>query len=909
MTPPSDNENRLIVAPAVPDADDPFRDIADHAPSAIWTTDATGRCTYLNLRWYEFTGQSPAEALGFGWLEATHPEDKETAARIFLDANVKQEPFRIEYRLRRADGAYRWSLDAANPRFGKEGTFVGYVGTVVDIHDRRMAEQSLRQSEERLRLATEHAEVGFWDVDEVNGVLHWPPIVKGMFGIAKDRPISMADFYSGLHPDDREATSAAYAAAADPARRALYDVEYRTVGKDDGLIRWVAAKGKGVFDETGRCIRVVGTAVDITARKQIELKLRELTDALERRVEERTAERDRAWKNSRDLQLVLGENGRIAVANDAWSLILGYQPDEVVGRPYTDFVHEDDRAESAAAFKVALKGALPPHESRYRRKDGSWRCISWVAAPEGGRVYASGRDVTEEREKQVQLDAAEAARRDADVLYRAYFENSPEALFVIRVEPEGGFSVEQVNPAHERGVRFKLSEVKDRRLENFLPSGVAEQILARYREVTATGAIVEYMELFDLNGVPQHWDTSLVPIRETDGRIGRIIGSSRNVTAQVVAEERLRQAQKMEVVGQLTGGMAHDFNNLLGAVVGGFDLIRRRPEDPVRVRSIAESGLAAAERGARLTAQLLAFSRAQKIDVRPVIAAAAVEGMRDLLSHTLGPQIRLSFELSEGRLPVLSDPVQLEMAVLNLAINARDAMPDGGDLTIRTAARRLSGDHELPDGKYVELSVADSGTGMPPEVASKVFEPFFTTKGVGKGTGLGLSQVYGIAQQAGGTARIASQLGIGTTVSLWLPATEAEASAGRAEGNAPEEVSAGSAAVLVIDDDEDLRQMLRRALESLGYGVVEAADGASGIAEFGRYRPDLVLLDFAMPGMNGAEVAEAIRGLSPSTPIVFASGYSDTAALARVSGAPIPLLRKPFRVDELQAVIQQALAV
>jgi PAS domain S-box-containing protein len=891
------------------DGDLRFRDLADHAPSAIWTTDPTGRCTFLNLRWYEITGQSPEEALGFGWLEATHPDDKKAAERIFLDANARREPFRIEYRLRSADGTYRWYLDAANPRFGGDGAFRGYVGTVIDIHDRRVVEEELRASEERLRLATEHADVGFWDVDEVNGLLHWPAIVKGMFGISDHAPVSMADFYAGLHPEDRDATSAAYAAAADPARRALYDVEYRTIGKEDGVVRWIAAKGKGVFDEAGRCLRVVGIAMDVSARKDIELRLRDLNEALERRVEERTAERDRAWKNSRDLQAVLAEDGRILAANDAWALILGYDHGELVGRRHLDFVHPEDRATGAEAFREASTGTMPPHETRYRHKDGTWRHISWVGAPGGGLVYASGRDVTLERERQAMLEAAEAARREADTLYRAYFESSPEALFVIRVEPDGGFAVEQINPAHERGVGFKLSEVQGRRIESFLPPEPAARIIGRYREVTTTRALVQYREVFDLGGEPQHWDTSLVPVHDADGRVTRIIGSSRNVSAQVMAEERLRQAQKMEAVGQLTGGLAHDFNNLLGAVVGGFDLLRRKPDDPTRVRSIAESGLAAAERGARLTAQLLAFSRAQKIDVRPVVVATAVEGMRDLLAHTLGPQIRLAFDLTGGRLPVLSDPVQLEMAVLNLAINARDAMPEGGDLSIRTAVRQTVDDPELADGTYVELSVSDTGTGMPPEVMAKAFDPFFTTKGVGKGTGLGLSQVYGIARQAGGTARILSRPGLGTTVSLWLPTTEAEVVDDAGAPAVLETNRPGSTSVLVIDDDEDLRQMLCRALETLGYGVVEAADGRAGLAEFDRSDPDLVILDYAMPGMNGAEVAEAIRGRKPAAAIVFASGYSDTDALARIGGPPIPLLRKPFRVDELQAVIDQVLRV
>jgi PAS domain S-box-containing protein len=233
-----------------------FRNVADHAPVMMWVTDADGVCTYLNRRWYEFTGQTPEEALGFGWLDTTHPDDREAAEAAFLTANAKREPFRLEYRLRRADGAYRWSLDAASPRFSPSGEYLGYVGSVIDIDERREA--------------TEHAEVGFWDVDVIDDRLIWPSRVKALFGISADAAVSMQDFYDGLHPEDRERTAAAYAAAADPAIRALYDVEYRTLGKEDGVVRWVAAKGRGVFDDNGRCLRMIGTAVDVTERKSAE---------------------------------------------------------------------------------------------------------------------------------------------------------------------------------------------------------------------------------------------------------------------------------------------------------------------------------------------------------------------------------------------------------------------------------------------------------------------------------------------------------------------------------------------------------------------------------------------------------------------------------------------------------------
>ena len=372
-------------------------------------------------------------------------------------------------------------------------------------------------------------------------------------------------------------------------------------------------------------------------------------------------------------------------------------------------------------------------------------------------------------------------------------------------------------------------------------------------------------------------------------------------------EAALRQAQKMEAVGQLSGGIAHDFNNLLQGVAGCLDLIRQKPSDSERVRRWAEAGLQAAERGAKLTGQLLAFSRAQRIEAKPVIVSELVSGIQDLLVRTLGPMIRITLALDSDRVPVLSDPTQLEMAVLNLAINARDAMPEGGNLAIATRVQRITNDPELEPDEYVELSVSDTGTGMSAEVAARAFDPFYTTKGIGKGTGLGLSQVYGISRQAGGTARIESELGQGTTIRLLLRRTDISTEMDALSAAAESEMMAPSATVLVIDDDAHVRRFLANSLDALGYRVAEAEDGHTGLRALETVIPDVLVVDFAMPGLNGAEVAEAAWARLPGLPIVFASGYADTAAIEDVAGPNTPILRKPFRVDELKVAVAEAL--
>jgi signal transduction histidine kinase len=374
------------------------------------------------------------------------------------------------------------------------------------------------------------------------------------------------------------------------------------------------------------------------------------------------------------------------------------------------------------------------------------------------------------------------------------------------------------------------------------------------------------------------------------------------------AEEALRQSQKMEAIGQLTGGIAHDFNNLLQAVHGALDLIRRKPGDEARVRRWAEGGLQAAERGTKLTGQLLAFSRFQRLELRPLSVGDLLLNLRDLLTRTLGPTITLNFDLQTPHIPILADATQLELAVLNLAINARDAMPEGGTLTITTRPRTVEGGLELEAGDYLELSVADSGSGMSPEVIARAFDPFFTTKGVGKGTGLGLSQVYGIARQAGGSVRIESELGVGTRVILVLRRVEGEILPQEAHATAAPTAASDDLTVLVIDDDPDVRQFLCASLDGLGYQVVEAADGAAGLILLDARRPDLLVVDFAMPGMNGAEVATAARARRPDLPIIVASGYADTEALdAAIVGPAARMLHKPFSLAELAQAVEAAL--
>lgn len=371
------------------------------------------------------------------------------------------------------------------------------------------------------------------------------------------------------------------------------------------------------------------------------------------------------------------------------------------------------------------------------------------------------------------------------------------------------------------------------------------------------------------------------------------------------AQAALAQSQKMEAVGQLTGGIAHDFNNLLTVIFGNLELIQRRTDDE-KTAKLADFARQAADRAAKLTHQLLAFSRTQNLMLKAVDANALVTGMHDLLGRTIGPMVRIEMALDPRAPWALADANQLELAILNLSINARDAMGDGGVLTISTGRQAAQG-VDLAPGDYAVISVRDTGSGIPPDLMAKVFDPFFTTKPIGKGTGLGLSQVYGIAQQSGGTVRLASVEGRGTTVEIWLPAAEATTAAPADIFSAEADAEAPHQRILVVDDDEAVRRFMVESLQSLGYCVDEAADGEAGLRVLARSSPDLIIVDYAMPGMTGVDLVLRARAVAPGVPIILATGYADMEAVDRVMPTE-SVLRKPFRLAELGVAVRKALA-
>ena len=536
-----------------------------------------------------------------------------------------------------------------------------------ELVQRRQTEKDLAESEARLRMATEAAEIGTWDFDPTSGELRWDARCKQLFGLSPDATVTYdASFLVGLHPEDRERADEAVKRAVDPEGSGRYDIEFRTIGIEDGELRWVAASGRAFFTPD-QGTRFVGTVIDITRRKLTEERLHELNERLE---------------------------------------------------------------------------------------------------------------------EQVEVEIAKRAE----------------------------------------------------------------------------------------------------------------------------AEEALRQSQKMEAVGQLTGGIAHDFNNLLAGISGSLEIIEKRLSQGRSdgIDRFINGAQTSAQRAAALTQRLLAFSRRQTLDPKPTDVNRLVFGMEDLIRRTVGPSIKVEVVGAAGLWPTKVDPAQLESALLNLAINARDAMPEGGQLTIETANKwldnRAGRERDLTPGQYISVCVTDSGTGIPKDIAARIFDPFFTTKPIGQGTGLGLSMIHGFVRQSGGQVRVYSEPGDGTTMCLYLPRFSGELIDDADELQAEiSDVGTGEA-VLVIDDEPTVRMLIVEVLEEAGYVAVEAEDGPSGLKILqSDARIDLLVTDVGLPGgMNGRQVADAARLSRPDLKVLFVTGYAENAAVGNGHlDAGMEVITKPFVMTEL----------
>ncbi|MGV3572568.1 MAG: PAS domain S-box protein [Ramlibacter sp.] len=617
------------------------------------------------------------------------------------------------------------------------------------------------------------------------------------------------------------------------------------------------------------------------------------------------AVRSQTWQVTPDLMAVLGRDGYFADVNPAWTATLGWTEAEIKARPFDSFIHPDDMAASLGAFDRIRQGkSIIRFENRYVCKDGSYRWLSWVAVPEDGVFHCTARDVTAEHGAQEERDRLWALSED--MLARADYAGTMTA----------------VNPAWTQVLGFTETELLTRPYAEFMHPEDAGKTLAALEAMGRTGLPTRFenrIRATDGSWKPIGWTVSPEPGGRYFIAVGRDLSDYKARERELLqAQEALRQAQKMEAVGQLTGGIAHDFNNLLAAISLSLEMLRK-PDvqaDRTALRKYLDTAQASVKRGATLTQRLLAFSRRQTLDPRPADASQLVAGMEELVARAVGPAVRVLVTGGDGLWQVNVDGPQLENALLNLCINARDAMPGGGTLEIATANRHLDAAqaraHDMPPGDYVVVAVTDTGTGMPPDVAARVFDPFFTTKPLGQGTGLGLSMVYGFVRQSGGQVTVDSALGRGTTMSMYFPRhLGAALHVPEASLLAEPAADGDGEVVVVIDDEEPIREVVAEVLGLAGYRVLQAADGPTGLKLLqAQPRVDLLVTDVGLPGgMNGRQGADAARAVKPDLRILFITGYAENAAVGNGNlETGMGILTKPFDIASLARKVESLLA-
>ena len=724
------------------------------------------------------------------WVERIHPGDRERTVKQFLDALAgRDEDYSATYRIVRPnDGQTRWIDVVAKIERDSEGRALRLVGAHIDATDRMLAQEKLRESDQRFRLIADSAPVPIWvtKLDRTRSFANQAYV--DFLGLPFEEAIAF-DWRKRLHPDDQQRVVQESIAGEASLRPFVLEARYQNAC---GEWRWLRSESQPRWDPTGNHIGFIGVAHDITAAKQAEHDLRRLNEILEMRITERTAQLEsneaqmRAiLETSHQYQALLDQHGDVLYANKTALAGIRTEASAVIGKPFWD--------------------------------------TPWFSGTEG-----MGHAVR---------DAFVAVMRGEEV----------QTEMLLR-----------------------------------LPIG------------------------------DRYFDFAMRPLRDQHGAINGAVPEAVDITERRRGEEALRQSQKMEAVGQLTGGVAHDFNNLLTIIRSATDFLRRRELPEERRRRYIDAISETVERASKLTGQLLAFARRQPLKPQVFNVGTQVEAVAQLIRPLIGARIRIDVEISDGNCFAIADIAQFETALINLAVNGRDAMDGEGRLTV--AVRKA---HAIPplraqpprNGEFVAVTVADTGAGIAPELLETIFEPFFTTKEVGKGTGLGLSQAFGFAKQSDGDIEVASALGQGATFTIYLPQAVAPVDAIEAAAGGREPAARGRGyRVLVVEDNDDVGQFSTELLEDLGYTVrrVASADAALAILAEDEFSADLVFSDVIMPGMNGVELAGLIRERYPGLPVVLTSGYSNVLAESAHQG--FEMIQKPYSVELLSRILRKAIS-
>ncbi|MDQ4124041.1 MAG: PAS domain S-box protein [Actinomycetota bacterium] len=866
---------------------------------------------------YRIFGYEPGEVSpeSAGLSDAVVEEDRAAVTSAIVHCVETGHPFEQEFRIVRRDGALRWIHGRGLRTVADDGRPVRFVGNAQDVTERRAAQEErshlARRHEavaDQLSLLLESTGEGIFGVDGDGRCTFVNRAALAMLGFARD-DVMGASMHDVIHHTTAEGSP--YPTKACPVHRAFRlgeasSVEGEVYWRRDGTSFPVEFSAHPILED-GRPAGAVVSFKDVTHRHEMERELREREALFSGAFDAATTA----------IALTHAVTNAYVDVNDQLCRMLGYSKEELLRLDWASITHPDDRARSFDEVDAFLSGReeLTFIQKRYVRSDGSVISVEMndalIRDENGEPAYFVSHitDVTE-REK------AAKALRESQALLQEVIDNSPAAIYI--KDAAGRYLL--TNTRFRQILDSGDAEAAGKTDYDLLPETIAARVTAHDQEVLARGEALEVEEVVpDVTGELRTFLSVKFPLFDDAGVPDALVGISTDISDRVKAAEekelleaQLRQAQKMEAVGRLAGGVAHDFNNILAVILnyGEFVLDDLAEDDPARadVRQIVAAG----QRAATLVHQLLAFSRREAVEHRPVDLNQVVDGLRELVARAIGEHIRLEVDCAPALREVKADRGQLEQVLLNLAVNARDAMPDGGVLTLSTHEESVAtgGPHGLAPGRYVKLVVSDTGEGIDASIRDHIFEPFFTTKPQGEGTGLGLSTVYGIVNQTHGHIDVASDVGRGTTFEVWLPATDERAWA-REEAGPRTVTGPAFGKILVVEDEDAARDLVARILTRNGFDVVTMPSGPLAL-EWCRgngEQIDLLLTDVVMPEMSGTTLAQRVAALRSGVRTLYMSGYPGDCIPGR-PGAELHgrVIAKPFAAEELVAFVREALS-
>jgi len=879
---------------ALRSSEEKFRTLVQSAPDGIFVQTG-GRFAYANDALVRLLdADAPEDLIGRAVVDYFHPDYRAFVSERIRLLNEERTAVEAAEEVMLTVHGEPIDVEVSAVPF----TFDDEAGALVfmrDIRQRKEAEQDVRHKEYMLSRSEQIAHIGSWEWEVEPDIVTWSDEMFAIFGRDPEQGAPpYREHRELLEPEDLARLDHAINNILETGEP--YEVELR-VHRPDGEIRNCVSQGFIETDSSGKPVRLFGLLQDITERKKAEEEARRLSERLTRTLESIT-----------DAFYLIDREGRFAYINKEAERLLGQPRENLLDKFAQDEFPEVAQGRVGKMYRRAIREGRMVHFEEYYPPLNGWIEVRAYPSEEGLAVYFH--DITQRRKAEIELQELTAR-------LQGLLDHSP--LYITEIDLEGRYLL--VNKAVAELAGRSTDDLRGESMFSIWPESNGASILDRIQTIRNTGSSMEVEDRFTINGHEQIFETVLFPLFDEAGRVASIAGIARDVTREHQAEQtrkslenQLLQAQKMEAVGRLAGGVAHDFNNMLGVILGHADMaLTECPEDHPLHTDIEQIKLAA-QRSADLTRQLLAFARKQNIAPKVLDLNETVSGMMKMLERLIGENITLNWRPGENLWPVKIDPAQLDQILANLAVNARDAIEDVGAITIETNNAEFDEEYcenrvGFIPGQYVSLTVSDDGCGMDKETLAQLFEPFFTTKPMGEGTGLGLATVYGIVTQNGGFINVYSEPDQGSTFRIYLSRYEGRGET--AEDLAVVEAAPGTETVLLVEDEKSLLTLGERQLKQLGYTVLAATgpEEALSIAEEFAGNIDLLLTDVVMPGMNGLELWERVQKLRSGIRPLFMSGYtSDIMARGGTAASDVVFIGKPFSRDQLARKIREALS-